>query len=182
MPEPVLCPLRNSPYQPGCSTGCSTWVVVSSCSGEASGASQGMTKVGLGLIPKTSKEPIVGRHSRCDGLLLLRDHSLFPSRCFIGLRPCCDSQAFSKVRRGSTKDWIPSLTLSTRPRRSFGSYSAGVLCGLFFRGLRGLRKLMTSLLTSAYRSMKTRCPALSRRRSLASGMASASATALANGT
>src|SRR5919199_2836008 len=50
------------------------------------------------------------------------------------------------------------------------------------RGLRGLRKVTTSLLTSANRSIKTRCPALSRMRSLASGMASARATALATGT
>src|SRR5215212_6986180 len=85
----------------------------------------------------------------------------------------CASSHSLPILLGLTQETILLLASSTRSTSFFG----GILLGLLFRCLRRLRKVTTTLLASANRSMKTRCPALLRTRTLASGMASTRAVA-----
>src|SRR5215208_1847547 len=57
-----MCPLRTSVYQPGCSTRCSTWVVVNSCLGRGLERRPRVAELGVGRLCLSSKELMVGRY------------------------------------------------------------------------------------------------------------------------
>jgi hypothetical protein len=59
--EPILCPLRTSRYQPGCSTvAVHAWSSIRARD-EVPGIGQGMIEVGVGLVPQGPQATIVGR-------------------------------------------------------------------------------------------------------------------------